>query len=560
MKLRHAERYRKLASLLTRYGLKDFRLDTSSRPAIQHPSEDASLEPNIAERAEAFARELKQMGPSFVKFGQVLSTRRDVVPEEYLVALESFQDDVAPFSFGDVERIIETELGAKISKLFAELDHRPIAAASLGQVHPGILRDGRWVMVKVQRPNVREQIEEDLEIFHEIAGFIEDHSALGHRLNLAGAVREYDRTIRNELDYRQEARHAVALRQNLADFPEIYVPGVVADLTTPRVLTMEMVEGTKISELSGLAKTEHDYSHLSEILTKAYIKQICVDGFWHSDPHPGNLFVHEGSLILLDFGMVSQISGEFQDHVVRLLLNLSDNRGEQIAETLLRMGTPHEGFVRRDYIEEITNVISLYQGIDFHRINTGQMVFQMISAAATNHVRLPSELSMLAKTLLHLDSVTRELDPGFDPQECIRDYAEELVVRKLRQRFKPRNFYTALLDANYLVTEVPGRIRSILEDVTTGKFALRIRLSDLEDLLKGVHKIANRITVGLVVAALLISSALMMRVQGGFTLAGYNGFSVLGFVVAIIASGWLIIQTFYQDRKDRKTAAREKVI
>lgn len=558
MQLKHAERYRKLASLFTRYGLKDFHLGAPDQAAINDSDGEEPLEPHVEQRAQSFARDLKEMGPAFIKFGQILSTRPDIVPQEYIRALESFQDDVEPFSYDNVEAIVETELGARISKLFIDFDNEPIAAASLGQAHQGVLRDGRRVVVKVQRPKIREQIEEDLEVFRDLAEFIENHSTLGHRLNLAGAVREFSRTMRNELDYRQEARHAVALRRNLADFEDIYVPTVIGDLTTSRVLTMEMIEGTKISDLSNLAKIEHDYSHLSEVITRAYIKQICVDGFWHSDPHPGNLFVREGKLILLDFGMVSQISGEFQDHVVRLLLNLSESRGEQVAETLLRMGTPEEGFERREFVEAVTDIVSMYQGVDFARINTGQLIFQIIGVAANQKVRLPSELSMLAKTLLHLDSITRDLNPDFDPQESIRDYAEELVVRKLRQRFQPKNFYTALLDLNHLAVEVPRRIRDILEETSTGRLTFRIRLSDLEDLLKGVHKIANRITVGLVIAALLVASALMMRVGGGFSLAGYNGFSVLGFVLALAASAWLIVQTVISDRKDRKAAARGK--
>ncbi len=560
MQIKHAERYRKLLSLFTRYGMKDFHLGSTELPALRGAEEYEPLEPDVAKRALSFARELEEMGPTFIKFGQILSTRPDIVPAEYIKALESFQDDMEPFSFDLVEAIVETELGARISKLFNEFEDQPVAAASLGQVHQAVLRDGRKVIVKVQRPNVREQIDEDLQVFRDVSKFIEEHSELGHRLNLAGAVREFDHTIRNELDYQQEARHASALRRNLADFEEIYVPEIVADLTTNRVLTMEMIEGTKISNLSGVAKTEHDYSHLSEVITKAYIKQICVDGFWHSDPHPGNLFLRDGYLVLLDFGMVSQISGEFQDHVIRLLLNLSESRGEEVAETLLRMGTPEEGFERREFVEAITNIVSMYQGVDYQRVNTGQMIFQVISAAAMNNVRMPSELSMLAKTLLHLDSVTRELNPEFDPQQTIRDYAEELVLRKLRQRFQPKNFYTALLDVHHLATEVPRRFRDILDEISTGRLTLRIGLTDLEDLLKGVHKIANRITVGLVIAALLISSALTMRISGGFTLLGYNGLSVLGFLLAVAGSGWLIFQTLYQDRKDRKAAARGKPV
>jgi ubiquinone biosynthesis protein len=560
MQLKHADRYRKLASLFTRYALRDFKLQTSGSVAIKDEEEEKNLEPTLQKRAKAFAHDLEEMGPTFIKFGQLLSTRPDIVPHEYIVELEKFQDDMEPFSFAEVERIVQEELETKISKLFDDFEDQPVAAASLGQVHQAVLRDGRRVMVKVQRPDIHERIEEDLEIFHELAEFLEEHAEIGQRLNLTGAVREFERTLRNELDYRQEARNAAALRRNLASFEEIYIPATIEDLTTSKVLTMELIEGTKISSLTGIQKTEHDYSHLAETLTTAYIKQICVDGFWHSDPHPGNIFLRDGKIVLLDFGMVAQISGEFQDHVVRLLLNLSENRGEQVAETCLRMGRPEEGFERRRYIEDVTSIISLYQGYDFQRLNTGQLIFQVINVAAENHVRLPAELTLLAKTLLHLDSITTILNPEFAPPQVIRDYAEELVIQKLRQRFHPKNFYTALLDLNYLAGEVPRRARDILEEASTGRFTMRIRLADVEDLLKGVHRIANRITEGLVIAALLVASALMMNVEGGFTLFGYNGFSVIGFTIAVTASVWLIFQTLVTDRKDRKSASIEKPV
>lgn len=556
MKLKHAGRYTRLFSLFTRYGLKDFTVEVDQTTIVPGDDEE-QLEPDVKARAESFAKQLKEMGPAYIKFGQVLSTRRDVVPPEYIAALEEFQDDLEPFSFAEVEKIIEEELEVRLSKLFPTFDAVPIAAASLGQVHNAVLRDGREVVVKVQRPDIEEGIAEDLEALHDLAGELERHSELGRLMNIKAAVEEFRRVLSHELDYRQEATNAHALRANLADFEDIYIPTVIDDLTTRRVLVMEMVQGKKISAMSKLAMTEHDYTSLADVVTRAWMKQICIDGFWHSDPHPGNVFLSEGRVVLLDFGMVSQISSIFQDYVMRLLLALGNNRGDEVAETCLRMGEAQEGFNRNQLVRDVSSIVTETQGIDPRRFNTGQMLFRVIHVATSNKVRLPSELSMLAKTLLHLDTVTRSLDPDYNPRTAIHDYAEELTVLKLRQRLRPRNFYTALLDADRLLTEIPQRSRDILDRIATGQLGVSVRLSQIEDLLKGVHKIANRITVGLVIAALLVASVLAMRIGGGFVIAGYNGLSVIGFSIAVVAASWLMITTFASDRADRRKADRK---
>lgn len=558
MKLKHVGRYGKLATLFSRYALRDFTLDpesVSSEPADEE-EEDDELEPSVEERAESFARQLREMGPVYIKFGQVLSTRGDLVPPEYRKALEDFQDSLEPFPFARVEEIIEEELGARPSDIFPTLDNVPLAAASLGQVHRATLRDGRDVIVKIQRPGVEETVDEDLEALNDLSSFLEEHSTTGRRMNVRGAVREFERVLRNELDYRQEATNAATLRTNLQEFEKIYIPLVIRDLTTKRVLVMEMIQGKKIAEMSKLARLEFSYEELAGDVTRAWLKQICIDGFWHSDPHPGNIFLSDGRLVLLDFGMVSQIGRVMQDHVIRLLLSIGNNKGEEVAETCLRVGEPEEGFDRNQLIRDISGIVTETQGLDPRRLNTGQVLFRVIHVAMRNKVKLPSELSLLAKTLLHLDSITRSLDPEYNPQKEIHDYAEELIIQKLQQRLRPNNFYSALLDLDRLITELPQRARDLLDQVTTGQFTIAVRLTQVEHLLKGIQKVANRITAGLVIAALLVASALMMRVGGGFSIAGYNGLSVIGFVIAIIAATYLLFQTFMQDRRDRRKAEK----
>jgi ubiquinone biosynthesis protein len=559
LKTRNLGVYRDLLLLFTRYGRKDFRLSLSTEDFLRPEEEATVVEPDVKARAEAFASALKSMGPTYVKFGQLLSTRPDVVPHEYILALESLQDDLEPFSFADVERIVEEELGARISKIFETFESTPLAAASLGQVHRAVLRDGREVVVKVQRPNVREEVRRDLDVFAEIAAELEKHTEIGRKMSLAGAIEQARLVMYSELNYLQEARNTESLRTNLAEFPQIYIPAVIHDLSTSRVLTTELVRGKKVSKLTPLSLVEGDYAQLAGVLTRAYLKQICVDGLWHSDPHPGNIFVRQDDegqpqLVLLDFGMVGRISHELQDEVIKLLLAISSNRGAEVADACARMSEVQERFDAVKFTREISTLVAAVHDASARDINTGQLLFTVINVANSNDLRAPAELTMLAKTLLHLDGITRKLDPRYDPQKVIRDYAEQLMTQKLAQKFNPRNFYPALLDLNQLVLDLPHRAREIVDLTAAGKLSFGVKVWQAEEFLSGMHKIANRITVGVVIAALLISSSLMMRVETRFVIFGYPGLAVLGYILASAAAFYLILTTFAHDRRDQEKA------
>jgi ubiquinone biosynthesis protein len=559
LKTRNIGAYRDLLVLFTKYGRKDFRFSLEPENMLLTEDPSTEVEPDVEQRAKAFASALKAMGPTYVKFGQVLSTRPDIVPPEYIAALESLQDDCEPFSFADVEHIVEEELKVRISKAFESFEATPLAAASLGQVHRAVLRDGREVVVKVQRPNVREQVVHDLEVFSDIAATIEQHSEIGRKMNLVGAIQQARITLINELNYEQEARNSEILRRNLADFPQIYVPTVVNDMTTSRVLTTELVRGRKVSKLTPLQTIDHDYADLASALTKAYLKQICVDGIWHSDPHPGNVFVRDleddqAEVVLLDFGMVSRISREFQDEIIKMLLGISSNRGAEVADACARVSEVQERFDAMRFVREISALVATFHDVDTRRINVGQLIFNVIAIANSNDLKAPAELAMLAKTLLHLDGLTRRLDPEYNALTVIREYAEHLMVQKLAQKFAPRNFYAALLDLNQLVLDLPHRSREIIDQVAAGRLSVGINLIQAEQFLAGIHKIANRITVGVVIAALLIASSLMMRVPSITHLFGYPALAVVGYLLAAIAGIYLIFSTLIRDRKDEEKA------
>jgi predicted unusual protein kinase regulating ubiquinone biosynthesis (AarF/ABC1/UbiB family) len=557
LKASHIPQYKDLALLLTRYGRKDFVLNLGTTDLTTDSPADKPLEADVKARALAFVAALKALGPTYVKFGQILSTRGDIVPREYIEALEELQDSVEPFPYDEVEAIVETELGFRISKGFAEFEKEPIAAASLSQVHRAVMRDGREVAVKVQRPNIRETMVTDLQVFREIAEFLEAHTAVGKKLDLVRAVEQGGRMLLAELNFRLEARNVDTFKKNLAEFEELHIPTVVHAYTTDRVLTAEFIRGSKVSRITPLMMTEQDYSRFAPVLMRAYLKQICVDGLWHSDPHPGNLFVSGDKLVLLDFGMVSRMSREMQDSIVKLLLAMTENRGREAAEVCLELGTTGEKFVRETFVRDVSDVITHFWDADYRQVNTGQLMFQLITIANNNDVRLPGEMAILAKTLLHLDSVARTLDPNFDPPSAIRDYAEQLIGYKVAQKFHPRNLYAPLLEMNELLIELPRRSREILHQAATGRSTLNIKLSQADDLLNGIHKVANRITAGIVVAALLISASLMMRVPSSVMLFGYPAISVVGYIIAVLVALATIASSLVNDHRDRVKTRRK---
>lgn len=556
------ERYQDLAKLFFRYGRKDFHLDIRSpEDLLGAPEEEETEHSNqIHDRARRFVEQLKEMGPAYVKFGQLLSTRHDIVPPEYIAELESLQDDVEPFPFADVEKIVEEELEVRLSKAFAHFDATPLAAASLGQVHRATMRDGRSVVVKVQRPDVDDIIEKDLEMFREMADTLDRWTSLGEKMELRRTVDQARKTMLQELNYLTEAASIEMMRRNLKDFPDIYIPAVVRDYTTRRVLTTEFIDGKKISDVGPLAIIDHDYSRLARSVTEAYLKQICVDGVWHSDPHPGNVFLAGDRLVLLDFGMMGRIGSDMQDSITKLLLSVTENRGRDAASVCLQMGKTMSGFDRAAFERDVVDFVTTYHDADLQKANTGQLIFAILSVANKNHVQLPAELALLAKTLLHLDEITATLDPNYNPREVIRNYSERLISQKVSQKFQPRNFYGPLLELNELAVILPRRAREIVDQLAEGKTTVQIHMTQLDSLLQGMQRIANRIMIGVIVAALIVGSSLMMQVPTRSTLFGYPVLAVIGYIIASVIGLFMVISILVKDRRDREHARNQRLL
>ena len=562
--------------LFTKFGLGDLAENTGLRALA---NEDAGADGNgngaSPEKAIQFRERLVELGPAYIKLGQVLSTRPDLIPESYVEELEKLQDEVPGIPFSEVEQVIETELGARVSKAFESFEEEPLGTASLGQVHGATLRDGRSVVVKVQRPNIRELLADDLEFFHELASFFTKHTEAGARVDMLGVIAQLERALLDELDYRIEARNAATFRRALAEFPLLLVPKVIEGYTTDKVLTTERIRGLKIDGVSPLVRMEHDFEPLAEQLTRAYLKTIIIDGHFHADPHPGNFFVvmpesenpmtpaelkakdrrgkaraaataiqrieqqaqksappapspADVKLALIDFGMTARLSTKMREQFVALLIALADNRGDAAADTLIEMGSPLGDFDRVTYTRETAALIARNYDLAIGEVQAGKVLYELITISYQRGLRLPAELTLLAKALFNLDGVTRGLDPLFSPMQAIREYANQLTAERARKDFSPRRLFQMVTQGTDFLSTLPHRLDLISQRIATGDFTTHVEVPQVKSLLDGLQKVANRVFTGLVLAAIIVASAMLMDTwrtlgRAGFIIAGALG-------------------------------------
>jgi ubiquinone biosynthesis protein len=542
---RRLGRYRDLALLLFKYG----RSDLLSRAGLEEIlAEDLPLADPGAAAPDELAHDLERLGPTFVKLGQMLSTRADLLPDSYLTALSRLQDEVAPISFADVERTLHEELGVRVSKAFRDFDRTPLAAASLAQVHRAALRDGRPVAVKIQRPGVRLQAADDLEVLESVASITERVSGVAARYEVGRLVRELRATLLRELDYRMEAENLRMLGRNLAGFDRVFVPQPVADYSTSRVLTMDYVAGTKVTEVSRVAHAEINAGELADVLFAAYLKQIFVDGFFHADPHPGNLLItRDGRLAMLDLGMVAHLTPRFQDLLLQLLAAIADARGDEAAKHALRLGETRADLRADEFERRMRDLVAAQRDTTVSQLAPGRLMLQMTRTAAETGLRLPSEAMMLGKTLLNLDEIARRLDPDFRPQAAFRRHVEDIMQRRVVGALKPENAWSGLLELKDLAQQLPRRTNQILERLAEGDVPVRVEGLDQSAFMSACQKIANRITVGLLLAALIVGAALALQVETSFRVLGYPGIAMILFLVAACGAVGLIYTIIFRD-------------
>lgn len=546
----HLSRYVSVAKLLLKYG----RSDVVRSTGLEEVTGSDVRNDHVA-NPEELVRDLERLGPTFIKLGQMLSTRPDFLPPEYLEALEKLQDDVDPLPFETIRGIVESELGATIDRAFRDFETEAYAGASIGQVHRAVLRDGRRVVVKVQRPNLQRQSIEDLQALDELAGLLDKHTDLGRRARFVQIIEALREVMVRELDYRQEAENNRNLRANLRDFPMFVLPAVIDDFTTERVITLEYVEGAKITDVSPVVLVELDRRRWADDLFRIYLHQLLVDGLFHADPHPGNLLLTQDRRIaLLDFGMVARVTPEMQRHLVKLILAIADGRAEDAADEALYLGRPFEKaeFAEAEFRERIAKLVAANQGKPMQQMQTGRVLMEINAVAGETGWKLPTVVLLLGKTLLNLDKVVALLDPSFDPNESIQRHTGEILQRHSQAQWSLGRVYQTLMESAEFVERLPERLNRFADLVSHNRLKLTVDAIDERRLIAGLQKIANRITTGLILAAMIIGASLMMRLQVRPMLFGYPAIALAFFLFAAITSLILLWRIAYGDEPDRR--------
>ena len=516
--------------------------------------------PPTAGKPEEFVDDLEALGPTFVKIGQALSTRPDMVPAAYIAALERMQDDVAPVPFAEIRATIEESLGARMNKLFASFDEEPIGCASLAQVHRATLRDGYPVAVKVQRAGIAEQIRADLDAIASMAAKADRFTDLGRRVHFADWVHEFRKTLMAELDYRAEAENLERFGEHLRDYRELFVPAPLWDYTATRVLTMQLVHGTKVTSISGLHRTEHDLSRLASSLVRGYLDQVFVHGEIHADPHPGNLLLtDDGRLALFDLGMIAHVPPRQRERLLKLLFAAVDGRGEEVACETIAMGTRLESYDEERFMREVGQMVARYAAHSRSRTQSeGRLMLELVALSTACGLRSPPELSLLGKTLLNLEQVSDALDPELDVKRVVERHLEHVMRARLRKSLSPSNIASELMEVQALVRDSPRKISDLLSLLSENRLQVRVDGLANSPLMESLQKIANRISAGLVTAALIVASAMMMRVDTdtGMRLFGYPAIALLLFLVGAGLGLAIVLSALLGDRKAKPREER----
>ncbi|MNK25061.1 putative protein kinase UbiB [compost metagenome] len=504
---------------------------------------------------EQFVTDLESLGPTFVKLGQMLSTRPDMVPVEFATALERMQEKVAPIPVERISTIIEQELGASVSKLFASFDPVPLGCASIAQVHRAQLHDGREVAVKVQKPEVAAQLRSDLEVLRSFALAADHLTQVGRRVRLRDWLNEFAKTLMQELDYQAEAENLQRFGQHLKPFKPLWVPQPIWDYCSHRVLTMELAHGVRVDMIPDVRRTEQPMAPLAAALIRGYVDQIFVHGEIHADPHPGNLRVTpEGRLAIFDLGMVAHMPPRLRERLLKLLFAAVDGRGEEVADEIIGISTRLESFDEERYLRETGQMIARYAANTSY--SEGRVVLDLVRIATASGLRTPPELSLLGKALLNLETVCRLLSPDLDTRRIVEKQLQHVMRARLKKSLSAANLASEAMEMQQLLREGPRKMSDILALLAENRLQMKVTGLEESRLMENLQKIANRVSAGIVTAALILAAAMMMKVETGWHLFGYPAIAFMLMFIGVFLGLGIVLSALIFDRRARSKEER----
>jgi len=554
---RYFRRYREVANILARHGF-GYLLDRLNLMDIlpyhqrlkQDPGEHKGVERS---RGERFRKALTELGTAFIKFGQMLSTRSDLIPKDIIVELQKLQDRIPPISFEKIREQVEGELGAPIEEIFDYFQEEPIAGASIGQVHRARLKNGKECVVKVKRPGVEAAVKVDLEILVGLAKLAESRSAMGKHYRLVEIVEELSWGLKQELDYLVEGRNAERLGNNFAQDEGVKIPDVHWDYSSNRVLTLEYVEGVKLSSLDELDEKGYDKKIVAENLSKAILKQVLFDGFFHADPHPGNIFVQKGNKIcFMDFGLIGYISEERKKQIIKFMLALVSKDSNKVVKVMLEMGAVSKTTDVNKLKRDMDMLISSYYAVPLSKINIGDIMKEVLELAYAHKVRIPAEMTLMSKTFIVLEGVLKDLDPEISIIEIAEPFAAELVKHKYSPKNLAKELSYSLEEYFELLSGMPKKADRLMDKALEDDMSFKLKLKNLDEIFAYLDKITNKLSFSIV----LLSFSIVMT---GFIVASAVGtgggdlfWQLPGLEIAFIATfilfAWLIFSIIRSGR------------
>jgi len=538
---RQIKRSRQIVRVLIKYGL-DYFIDRS-KIGFWLKIRKKSGNCQKLTGPERLRLALGELGPTFVKFGQILSTRPDFLPPAFIKELEKLQDKVPPFSSFQAQKIIEKELNKPLEKLFKKFEAKPVAAASLSQVHKAILPNNEIVAVKIQRPDIKEIIELDLEILENLAGLLENrlHNNWSYQPKLM--VAEIKKALRREIDFTNEAYNFEKFRINFKGVEYIKVPKIYWEMSTAKVLTMEFMEGTKINEITqSKYKNIFEAKKVAERGAKAILKQILEDGFFHADPHPANLLVQPpATIVLLDVGMVGYLDEKTTFNGAKLLQATIDKNSDQVINSLENLGVIIKEFDKNLFRQDLKELLDRYLGIPLKNLEINKVSQDILRMMTQYHLVLPSNLVLMIKALSVVETTGRQLDPDFDMVSTAKPFVKNLLRKKFAPRELLKKSGLVFQESVELIEQLPRDLIDILYKLKEGKLKFNFEHRNLEKLTKEIDRSSNRLSFSLIIAALITGSSLILQQQVGPFILGYPVLGIIGYLLASFLGLGLII-------------------
>ncbi|SKA90189.1 2-octaprenylphenol hydroxylase [Clostridium sp. USBA 49] len=498
---------------------------------------------------------LEELGPTFVKLGQIISTRHDLLPKDIIEELEKLQDSVPPFPFEEVKNVIESELGDKLENIYAKFDKESLAAASIAQVHLAQLLSGKRVVVKVQRPNIEEKIDLDIKILKDIAYFIDNHTKYGKLYDFNKMVKEFEISIKNELDFRIEGENAETFKNNFSKDKNVSVPNISWIHTTQRVLTMEYIEGIKLNDFDKFDKAGIDRKEIAYNLATSIFNQILRDGFFHGDPHPGNIMVLEGNkIVFLDLGMVGKLNQQRKNQFLKMLMGITLKNSKLIIEGIIGLDAIPNRINMKKLEKDIDVLRDKYLSIPLSEIKIGEMFNEIFNLAFFYNIVIPSEFTMLAKSLITLEGIVEKLNPDMSVLEVAEPIAEKLIFTLFSPEKIGKEIITSIMDYGNLAKKFPSSMINFLDMIEDEDFTMQFKIKGIEDITKRIDKIFNRLSfsvvllaVSIIIAGIIIGSSMNANIGAEMYLFNITILRV-GLVIAALIILFLIISILRSSR------------